>query len=205
MPSPVPPESQIDTFVHSALDIPTGALIEDSPFNDSISALSLGEGTSVSNGASTLGTSFTAAAPCASLTSVGFSTSPPTTALYNPATLPSANPNLLSQASRTSPLDPSQLWAHEPATAPSFMTGGASEPYFGPCSQNTILYINTFRSDSSTACSIAFSLVFQHNRRGYSTSEIELRLRPGYQKDNSLAEGCRVDNNVLLQLLAEIS
>ena len=60
-------------------------------------------------------------------------------------------------------------------------------------------------SESTTGCSIAFSMLLSNNSRGYTLSDIDERLQAAYRQDNSVAEGCSVLNKVLFQLLSEIS
>ena len=59
-------------------------------------------------------------------------------------------------------------------------------------------------SDTTTLCSWAFSLVLKSNVKGYSAADLELKLRAGYRHGVAPTEGCRVDNKVLLGVLAEI-
>ncbi|KAF2621317.1 hypothetical protein BU25DRAFT_416225 [Macroventuria anomochaeta] len=60
-------------------------------------------------------------------------------------------------------------------------------------------------SDTTTLCSWAFSLVLKNNLKGYSTADLDLKLRVGYRHGATPTEGCRVDNKVLLNVLAEIT
>jgi hypothetical protein len=60
-------------------------------------------------------------------------------------------------------------------------------------------------SETTTLCSLALSLVFKNNTKGYSIAELDLKLRKGYQPGATLSEGCRVDNTVLFRVLADIS
>jgi len=55
-----------------------------------------------------------------------------------------------------------------------------------------------------TLCSIAYSLVLQHNKKGYDFAQLDFKLRIGYN-GRSLSAGCTVDNKVLFGVLAEIS
>ncbi|KAF1938245.1 hypothetical protein EJ02DRAFT_29059 [Clathrospora elynae] len=61
------------------------------------------------------------------------------------------------------------------------------------------------RSPTTTLCSAAFSLVLENNRKGYNAHDLDLKLRGGYRFSATPLEGCRVDNNTLLGVLAEIS
>lgn len=60
-------------------------------------------------------------------------------------------------------------------------------------------------SETTSLCSWAFSLVLRNNAKGYSAADLDLKLRAGYKFDNLPAEGCRVDNRTLLEVLAEVS
>lgn len=57
---------------------------------------------------------------------------------------------------------------------------------------------------NTTFCSIAEKLVDQYNSRGVDVSEIKQKLREGFFRSNS-EEGCRVQNQILFQVLDEIS
>lgn len=60
-------------------------------------------------------------------------------------------------------------------------------------------------SDSTTACSIAFSMVMSNNKRGYKFIDLESRMRVGYQKSMAPGEECRILNKVLFEVLADIT
>lgn len=60
-------------------------------------------------------------------------------------------------------------------------------------------------TESSTLCSLAFSLVLKNNRKGYAITDLDLKLRAGYRHGITGYENCRVDNGILLRVLAEIS
>ncbi|KAF2789969.1 hypothetical protein K505DRAFT_312216, partial [Melanomma pulvis-pyrius CBS 109.77] len=60
-------------------------------------------------------------------------------------------------------------------------------------------------SDTTTLCSSAFSLVLKNNLKGYSAADLDLKLRVGYRYGAASSEGCRVDNKILINVLAEIS
>ncbi|KAJ5279043.1 hypothetical protein N7478_004415 [Penicillium angulare] len=57
---------------------------------------------------------------------------------------------------------------------------------------------------NTTLCSIAEDLVRQYNARGIDTDEIRQRLWAGFKK-GQVGEGCRVQNNMLFQVLDDIS
>ena len=60
-------------------------------------------------------------------------------------------------------------------------------------------------SDTTTLCSWAFALVLKSNLKGYSAADLDIKLRVGYRNGATPTEACRVDNKVLLNVLAEIS
>ncbi|KAL2826887.1 hypothetical protein BDW59DRAFT_171698 [Aspergillus cavernicola] len=57
---------------------------------------------------------------------------------------------------------------------------------------------------NTTFCAIAEKLVDQYNSRGIDVSEIRQKLREGFFRGTS-EEGCRVQNQILFQVLDEIS
>lgn len=69
--------------------------------------------------------------------------------------------------------------------------------------------VSTGRCDSApettTLCSLAYRLVAQCNRQGLDMHAIHVRMQHGFQQGRSPGEGCRVDNQVLLATLTEIS
>ncbi|KAL5337610.1 hypothetical protein BJX70DRAFT_227398 [Aspergillus crustosus] len=60
------------------------------------------------------------------------------------------------------------------------------------------------RTLNTTFCAIAEKLVDQYNSRGVDVSEIRRKLRDGFFRGSS-EEGCRVQNQILFQVLDEIS
>lgn len=60
-------------------------------------------------------------------------------------------------------------------------------------------------SGSTTLCTTAFSLVLAQNPNGYSSEYLDKKLRAGYRLSTTPLEGCRVQNHVLLEVLAEIA
>jgi hypothetical protein len=60
------------------------------------------------------------------------------------------------------------------------------------------------KEEDTTLCSVAFSLVMTSNRKGYSTAELDLKLRTGYRYEYAKFEGCRIDNRTLIRVLTEI-
>ncbi|KAL2802997.1 flavoprotein-like protein [Aspergillus granulosus] len=59
-------------------------------------------------------------------------------------------------------------------------------------------------NSETTLCSVAFNLIIQCNRTGKNVLELETRLRYAYKMPTSPGEGCRVDNETLLAVLAEL-
>ncbi|KAL2871145.1 bZIP transcription factor [Aspergillus lucknowensis] len=57
---------------------------------------------------------------------------------------------------------------------------------------------------NTTLCGVAEQLVKQYNTRGVDISEIQKRLREGFLRGIA-EEGCRVQNQILFQVLDEIS
>ncbi|KAL2833809.1 hypothetical protein BDW59DRAFT_156607 [Aspergillus cavernicola] len=57
----------------------------------------------------------------------------------------------------------------------------------------------------TTVCSVALELVMNHNTKNLSILELDMRLRCGYRSGRFQWEGCRVDNQVLFAVLAEIT
>ncbi|KAL4950720.1 hypothetical protein BDW69DRAFT_52671 [Aspergillus filifer] len=57
---------------------------------------------------------------------------------------------------------------------------------------------------NTTFCAIAEKLVDQYNTRGVDVTDIKMKLRQGFFR-SSTEEGCRVQNQVLFQVLDEIS
>jgi hypothetical protein len=58
---------------------------------------------------------------------------------------------------------------------------------------------------NTTLCSLACQWVVQCNSKGVELDVLYLRMERGFKQGNSPLEGCRVDNQVLLSVLAEIS
>lgn len=59
-------------------------------------------------------------------------------------------------------------------------------------------------SESTTPCSLAFSIIFNHNRKGLDVQKLDEKLQKGY-RGCLTSKGCSVDNSVLISVLAEIS
>ncbi|KAF2009469.1 hypothetical protein BU24DRAFT_467844 [Aaosphaeria arxii CBS 175.79] len=60
-------------------------------------------------------------------------------------------------------------------------------------------------SNTTTLCSSAFSLVLKNNLKGYSIADLDLKLRVGYKFCALSPQHCRIDNKILISVLAEIS
>ncbi|KAL2014711.1 hypothetical protein VTN00DRAFT_2236 [Thermoascus crustaceus] len=58
---------------------------------------------------------------------------------------------------------------------------------------------------NTTLCAIAGELIHQYNTRGLDLTEIRNKLRVGFRRGMSTGEGCRVQNQVLFEVLNEIS
>jgi hypothetical protein len=61
-----------------------------------------------------------------------------------------------------------------------------------------------WKEEDTTLCSVAFSLIMSSNKKGYSTADLDLKLRVGYRYEHATFEGCRIDNRTLLRVLTEI-
>ncbi|PYH88670.1 hypothetical protein BO71DRAFT_423538 [Aspergillus ellipticus CBS 707.79] len=58
---------------------------------------------------------------------------------------------------------------------------------------------------NTTLCAIADELISQYNTRGVDMAEIRRKLWAGFSKGLTTDEGCRVQNQILFQVLDEIS
>lgn len=58
---------------------------------------------------------------------------------------------------------------------------------------------------NTTLCSLACQWVIQCNAKGVELDVLYFRMERGFKQGNSPLEGCRVDNQVLLSVLTEIS
>ncbi|KAL4893004.1 hypothetical protein BDV59DRAFT_178239 [Aspergillus ambiguus] len=58
--------------------------------------------------------------------------------------------------------------------------------------------------EDTTVCAVALELVMNCNAKNLSILELDMRLRCGYRSARFQWEGCRVDNQVLFAVLAEI-
>lgn len=71
------------------------------------------------------------------------------------------------------------------------------------CFMDTVMHFEP--SETSTVCSKVLPLVFRHNRKGLTMAELQQRLEPGMRSATGGCGECRVDDNVLFKVLAEIS
>jgi hypothetical protein len=78
---------------------------------------------------------------------------------------------------------------------------GPSENYH----ESNSLPLPRSEANTTTLCTTAFSLILESNRKGYSPTDLDLKLRVGYRFSATPLEGCRVDNHVLIGVLADIS
>lgn len=58
---------------------------------------------------------------------------------------------------------------------------------------------------NTTLCTVAAELINQFNARGVELTEIKTKLWSGFRKGSSAAEPCRVQNQVLFEVLDEVS
>ncbi|RDK42289.1 hypothetical protein M752DRAFT_276263 [Aspergillus phoenicis ATCC 13157] len=58
--------------------------------------------------------------------------------------------------------------------------------------------------EDTTVCAVALELAMNCNTKNLSIMELDLRLRCGYRSARFQWEGCRVDNQVLFEVLTEI-
>jgi hypothetical protein len=79
------------------------------------------------------------------------------------------------------------------------------QPNDGFRAWNTVMRMDDYGSDRTTACSIALSMIVQHNKRGLSTTELDSRLKAGYRSAEVSNEDCCILNKVLFSVLAEIT
>jgi hypothetical protein len=71
--------------------------------------------------------------------------------------------------------------------------------------RNLKVTFDDYATDGTTACPIASRLILQNNARGYSIAKLESKLLVGYQTAGTAGDSCRILNNVLFAVLAEIS
>lgn len=59
--------------------------------------------------------------------------------------------------------------------------------------------------ERTTLCSLAYRLIALCNRRGMNLDIVHMRMQNGFRLGRTPVEGCRVDNQVLLTVLIDIS
>lgn len=59
--------------------------------------------------------------------------------------------------------------------------------------------------ERTTLCSLAYRLIALCNRRGMNLDMVHMRMQNGFRLGRTPVEGCRVDNQVLLTVLIDIS
>jgi hypothetical protein len=75
----------------------------------------------------------------------------------------------------------------------------------GTYESNAEATLTSEKSENTTLCSIAFSMIMKNNRKGYDAAELDLKLRAGYRNCIMWSDGCRIENKTLFKVLAEIS
>ena len=78
-------------------------------------------------------------------------------------------------------------------------------PSVAPVAPWPVLTNETAAEDQTMLCSVAYRLILQSNKRQYNDSQIDSRIRCGFKLGRTPSEGCRVDNEILFAVLAEIS
>ncbi|KNG87092.1 hypothetical protein ANOM_005285 [Aspergillus nomiae NRRL 13137] len=138
--------------------------------------------------------------------------------------VPFGDASLLGTAENITPEDISQLDIYPPPYAPlgkfkDFLQESSClsiSPEVEPDPESLLLpeqnVINTTIStevskdeyQDTTVCAVALELVMNCNTKNLSISELDMRLRCGYRSARFQWEGCRVDNQVLFAVLAEV-
>ncbi|GKZ26386.1 hypothetical protein AbraIFM66951_003148 [Aspergillus brasiliensis] len=89
-------------------------------------------------------------------------------------------------------------------------------PEAGPLSESLLLpdtqlpsttlrtEVSEDKYEDTTVCAVALELVMNCNTKNLSILELDMRLRCGYRSARFQWEGCRVDNQVLFAVIAEI-
>jgi hypothetical protein len=101
----------------------------------------------------------------------------------------------------TNPADFSEPLQSE-SVLPQMLDQSATEAPAADMLESILPLDNT---QDTTLCTLAISLVLKNNRKNYTATDLDLRLRAGYRCGFAASEGCRVDNKILFGLLAEIS
>lgn len=103
-------------------------------------------------------------------------------------------PLLSNENNNLNNLDTLPAEATEPNLEPSRYQGTQEATETSPLSN-----INT------TLCSLACQWVIQCNTKGVELDVLYFRMESGFKQGNNPLEGCRVDNQVLIKVLTEIS
>lgn len=100
----------------------------------------------------------------------------------------------------TQPISNGSQW-----TSPSSSDGNQSvaRESIERCFLETVVQFQP--AETSTVCSIALSLIFRYNRKGLPMVELQKRLKPGMRAPTGVSAECRIEDDVLFQVLAEIS
>ncbi|OJJ67595.1 hypothetical protein ASPBRDRAFT_333099 [Aspergillus brasiliensis CBS 101740] len=138
--------------------------------------------------------------------------------------IPSVDPSNLGPTEDTPPGEVSQLY-FSPLKSSSadrfkdYLTDTSClpiPPEVGPVSESLLLpdtqlpntalrtEVSKDKYEDTTVCAVALELVMNCNTKNLSILELDMRLRCGYRSARFQWEGCRVDNQVLFAVLAEI-
>lgn len=101
---------------------------------------------------------------------------------------------------------PEALLSQELRTSPQLSSGvgwDIQNPTTGCCVMDAAVPLSD--SESTTVCSLALSMVFQHNKKQLTLIELNEKLRFGFRKALKPFQECRVENRILFEVLAEIS
>ena len=71
------------------------------------------------------------------------------------------------------------------------------------CFLDTVVQLQS--GETSTACSIALSLIFRYNRKGLPMAELQKMLKPGMRSSSGDSGECRIEDSVLFKVVADIS
>jgi hypothetical protein len=85
----------------------------------------------------------------------------------------------------------------------NLVQGAQANHRFERCFIETVIRMQP--AESSTACSVALSMVFQHNRKSLSLAELHDQMRPGFISACGGSSECRMKNSLLFKVLADIS
>jgi hypothetical protein len=88
---------------------------------------------------------------------------------------------------------------------PSERDSSAKKCTGGFCAEDCNCPTSNGSTRSTTACTEAYQMVLQYNRKGLDMVEINIRLWSGFRAGKEGDGGCTVDNKVLFDLLGYIS